>query len=235
MRKFDTWIYSKFNRVLDKCLVSLRQRQLNNKDFSIICNNCWAGYVYRRYGLPYRTPTVGLYFFAEDFIKLCSNVKGYIEKSLEFIPYTQSKYREILQERKQTEVPIARLGDIEIIFLHYATAEEAAEKWNRRAARINYDNLIFKFSKMNDCTEEHLLAFDQLNVAKKICFVPVGDSECIRCGIPIRSATGDMVLDDTAEYSRYVDLTKLINSRRVSGSHMEGKWTENDKKKETPA
>lgn len=221
MKKKSTYIYVKVNRILDKILCKLRRKGINNTDFSIICNNCWAGYVYRRYGLPYLTPTVGLYFFPGDFIKLCSDVKGYISKNLEFIPYTESRYKDVIQQRKQTHIPIARLGDIEIVFLHYATPEEAADKWYRRAERINYDNLIFKFSKMNYCTEEHLLQFDELSLKKKICFVPVGCDVDIKCKIEFKSCAGQEITNDTDEYSRYVNLKKMINSEKVCGKDME--------------
>lgn len=225
MTGYKQRVCRKINAILDKKLVTLRRRSINNTDFSIICNNCWAGYVYRRFGLPYLTPTVGLYFFADDFIKLCSNVKGYMEKTLEFISYTESRYKDILEDKKQTQVPLARLGDIEVVFLHYATREEAAEKWQRRVERINYDNLIFKFSKMNFCTDEHLKRFDALKARKKICFVP---SECmteIKCGIRFANVTGaEDIMDDTSEYARYVNLRKMINSSRVCGNKMEGRW-----------
>ena len=69
-------VHRKLNSILDRHLKSPRRKYLRNTDFSIICNNCWAGYVYRRFGLPYLTPTVGLYFFPEDFLKLCSDVNN---------------------------------------------------------------------------------------------------------------------------------------------------------------
>ena len=224
MYKTINRIYSKATSVLDKRLVRVRRKKLNNTDFSIICNNCWAGYVYRRYGLPYLTPTVGLYLFSDDFIKLCADLKGYMSEELEFIPYTESKYRKIIEKKCQTDIPIARLKDIEIIFLHYKTKEEAQEKWKRRAERINYDNLIFKFSKMNLCADEHLHRFDQFDFWKKICFLPCGCDADINCGIQFKSAVGKEVLNDTDEYSRYIDVSKMINSQKVCGAHMEGYW-----------
>lgn len=225
MTGYKQRIYRKFNAIMDKYLVGLRRKSISNADFSIICNNCWAGYVYRRFGLPYLTPTVGLYFFPEDFLKLCSDVKGYMEKPLEFIPYTESRHKELIEEKKQTQVPIGRLGDIEVVFLHYPTQKEAAEKWRRRAERINYDNLIFKFAKMNFCTDEHLKQFDALDVRKKVCFVPSEYKAEIQCGIRFKSAAGrENIKDDTSEYSRYINLRKMINSAKVCGTHMEGRW-----------
>ena len=221
MRSFYNRVYNKANKTLDKLLVSHRSKKINNTDFSIICNNCWAGFIYRRYGLPYLTPTVGVYLFPGDFLRLCADLKGYMEKELEFIPYTESKYRELIEERNQTEAPIGRLGDVEIVFLHYKTKEEAEEKWKRRAARINYNNLIFKFSKMNGCTEQELKQFDQLDCNKKFCFVPPADAGKVSCAVPYKSANGqDEINNDTSEYARYINVEKLINSRYANGLNM---------------
>ena len=224
MRNWNRTLYHRCNVALDKVLVLYRKKKIVSADFSIISNNCWAGHVYRRYGLPYLTPTVGLYFFADDYVKLCSDLQGYMSKELEFIPYTESKHRKIIEQRNQTHVPIARLGDVEIVFLHYSTAEEAARKWQRRVRRINYDNIIYKFSQMNYCTDEHLEYFDQIVASKKICFIPRNSGANINCAIRFMSAMGDEVDNDTAEYSRYINLTKMINAKRVCGKHMEGQW-----------
>ena len=48
--------------------------------------------------------------------------------------------------------------------------EEAEEKWRRRAARINWNNIIYKFSEMNGCTAADLKAFDALPAARKVVF-----------------------------------------------------------------
>ena len=215
-------IYSRAVKIADKLLVSFRRRAIRNDDFTIICNNCWAGYVYRRFGIPYRTPTVGLYFFADDFVKLCADLRRYMEMPLEFIPHTESKHAEILKQRDHTHIPIGKLGDIEVVFLHYKTPEEAKDKWDRRAKRINYDNLIFKFSKMNLCSTEALKAFDSLECNKKFCFVPPEDAEQIECAISVNSARGKTeIANDTATYAHFINLRKMINAEKVCGSHME--------------
>ena len=50
-----------FVRTCNRFLADNRRSKLNNTDFSIISNNCWGGSVYRHYGIPYLSPTVGLY------------------------------------------------------------------------------------------------------------------------------------------------------------------------------
>ena len=147
------------------------QKIIQGKKFStitIISNNCWAGKVYQYYKLPYSSPTVGLYFYADDYIRFLKNLKYYISLDLQFISVDESKHCKDLYGRKQNHVPLAKLDDIEIVFLHYKTKEEAEEKWNRRKQRINWDNLYIKFSQMNYCTEEHLIEFCQLPFHNKI-------------------------------------------------------------------
>lgn len=219
-------------RTCNRFLADNRRSKLNNTDFSIISNNCWGGSVYRHYGIPYLSPTVGLYIWPTDYVKFCSNLKSYMSKSLEFIPYTESKYREELEHKKEGHVPIARLGDdVEIVFLHYKTQEEAAEKWYRRASRINYNNLIFKFSKLDSCSYENLKAFDLLDCRKKFCFLPTVDVAKVKSGIPFKrtktNKKGDIeVCHETLGYARSINLNKMINSKIVCGVRMEGTYLE---------
>ena len=83
-----------------------------------------------------------MYFFANDYIKFISNLKYYLSLDLRFINYEMSAHKETIVQKGQTEKPIGILGDIEIVFLHYKSAEEAMEKWNRRKQRIHWDNLL---------------------------------------------------------------------------------------------
>ena len=62
-------IWGKIRDVLVPVLAPLRRRKLKERDFTIISNNCWGGICYEYYGLQKLSPTVGLYFFSEDYIK----------------------------------------------------------------------------------------------------------------------------------------------------------------------
>ncbi len=146
------------------------KRSIKNKNFSVISNNCWAGRVYQYLDMPYLSPTAGLYFFAPDYIKFVSDLRRYLATELRFIEAEESKYYEELKKRNQTDKPIAVLDDVEIVFLHYKTQEEAAEKWNRRKERVNYDNIIIKFSRMNLCTDKEIDAFCDLPFKNKFVF-----------------------------------------------------------------
>ena len=78
------------NAFLSKCIFKIkekidlryfknnRQSKLKNTLFTIISNNCYAGWVYRYFNLPYYTPTVGLFIMTDDYIKLLNNCQNFI-------------------------------------------------------------------------------------------------------------------------------------------------------------
>lgn len=182
-----------------------------SESFTIISNNCWGGHVYRFFGLPYNSPTVGLFFFAHDYIKFVSNLKRYLSTEINFITLEESKYCNKLKELggECVECPIAICGDIEIIFMHYKTPEEALKKWTRRVERMNWNNLIIKFSEMNGCTEDDLKAFDSLPYQKKVAFVTRDYG--LKSQAIFKQFLGKEKIDnDTDNFRKYINLYDLI-------------------------
>lgn len=169
------WYKSQYDlrESLNKFFSPRRKKKLINPSFTIISNNCWGGCVYRYLSLPYTSPTIGLYIFSDDYIRLIYNLKYYMESDLSFIDYTESKHRNTLEATKATSCPIGKINDIEIVFLHYKSKEEAYEKWNKRKKRIVWDNIFYKMSEQNECTVELMTKFEQLPVpsTKKIQIV----------------------------------------------------------------
>lgn len=149
-----------------------RRRKLKYKDFTILSNNCWGGFIYQMFHLPYNTPTIGLMIMERDYVKFLADLDHYLEEPLVFIPAESSKYYAMLTKTdyKIGGYPVALLDDIEIHFVHYSSEEEAKEKWNRRKARINKDRLLIKLSERNDCDAEVIRQFHELPYANKICF-----------------------------------------------------------------
>lgn len=158
----------KFRRIV---FANRRQKKLNNTNFTIISNNCWGGMTYETYNLPKQSPTVGLFFMAEDYIKFISDLKGYLSEDLRFISPKDSKWRnakEIKNDSRFGQYPIGKLADIEIFFLHYVSEEQAKEKWERRVERINWDKLLIKFNDQNGCKKSDLETFLKLPYKNKI-------------------------------------------------------------------
>lgn len=127
-----------------------------------------GGVVYQFFKYPYDSPTVGLYFFPEEHIRFLSYLRHYITTPLEIIPASESRYIDELKKKHEENKIIGKIDDVEIVFLHYKTPEEALTKWNRRKARIHRDNLIVKFSEQNGYTLEHLIQFDALPFEKNL-------------------------------------------------------------------
>lgn len=188
------------------------KKRIKNRDFTIISNNCWAGKAYQYLDMPYLTPTVGLYFFAEDYLKFISNLHYYLSLELQFIDARQSKYSNTLAQRKQLDIPIGILDDVEIVFLHYKSKEEAKSKWNRRKERINFDNVIFKFSNMNLCNEEVMKTYDGLPFNNKFLLNNNEEltykSEVFWLG----ECNEQEVLNDTNPFPGNLHLAKLLDN-----------------------
>lgn len=173
-----SWYLDIRKKINDKRLYKLREqyipdiRKLITPDTSIISSNCFAGRIMQDLGMQYNTPTLGLYFFADDYIEFLSNLKYYLtEAKLEFLE--QSRYP-LANERREKWIhwyPIGILGGkVEIQFLHYHTEREAANKWYRRSRRVNFDKLLVIGMEQNLTTVEHIKQFDALPFKNKIFF-----------------------------------------------------------------
>lgn len=204
------FIKLKIKALCVKILSPIRRKKLKRKDFCIISNNCWAGDVYRLFNLPYGSPTAGLYFFADEYIKFLSNLKHYLTLPIEQITFDQSKYQKELIDNNHEKVLLARVDDVEIVMLHYHNWQEAKDKWERRAKRVNYDSLLIKFSRQNGCTDEHVERFAQLNYKNKIFFDNKQNSYPF--GVYIRGYEKyDQIPDDISKYRKYVNIYKYVN------------------------
>ena len=145
-------------------------------------------------------------------MKFLSNIKRYLEEDMRFVTYKESRYRKILEERGGENLicPIGVISDIEIVFLHYKTENEALLKWRRRSERICWDNIIVKMSEMNLCTEGIIKNFDKLKFEKKFIFTTKDYG--ISSQIIWKSNEGcNEIKDDTTYFRKYIDPVALVN------------------------
>lgn len=155
--------------VLKKVLGKIHHSMLKSDDFTIISNNCWGGVIYKYFGMKFQSPTVGMYFFGDEYIKFLTDLKYYLDQPLIIKNLESSKYKEEIVRRGQSPL-IGWLGDVEIVLLHYHDPEEAIKKWNYRLKRVNYNRLIVKFNDQNLFNIEQLERFEKLPFKNKICF-----------------------------------------------------------------
>ena len=191
-----------------------RNKLLKRNNITIISNNCFAGITYEYLNLPFSSPTIGLYFFAQEYIKFIYNIKHYINCSLKPLDICNSKYKKELISLKQENVILGVLDDIEIVFLHYKTFNEAKEKWERRCKRVNYESIIYKFNDQNLCTKKELDLFDKFNAKNKICFTSSDYGK--RQGFIYMDKYKKLkcVKEDAFYYHKYLDIVRYINDMK---------------------
>lgn len=207
----------KVNKYLRKIPANTRKKKLKYDDFTIISNNCWGGMIYESYNLPKESPTVGLFFMASDYIKFLSDIHGYLEQNLSFIDPNESKYKDFLEtDPRFGSYPIGKLKDIEIMFLHYHSEEEAKEKWERRCKRVNWNRLLVKFNDQNGCTERDVKDFLKLPYKNKLFFTCHEWPEIQRGGYTLirQPKPHDCIRASYEPFgkNRYFDLTEIINN-----------------------
>ncbi len=209
---------------IDKYFCGFERSKLKNKNFSIICNNCVGGGIYHKLGMQYTSPTIGLFFFSNDYIKFLESFDYYIKQPLRF--KTTSFHRTIKEFQQNTQpYPIGVLDDeIEIHFLHYHNEKEALEKWNRRTRRLNFDNLFFIYSDGGggvagaggyDFLEEFFERYERLPFQYKIFFS--SKPRWGKCSVFLPEYLAEMHVGNSAcnrKYEKYVDVVKWLNGEK---------------------
>ena len=119
----------------ERYLKGIREKN-QNKNPTIISNNCIAGIIYHNLGLKFFSPTINLYISGWDYILFVENLEDYLKCEL------------IEKKNSGKDFPVGillggEIEDIEINFLHYKTFQQAEEAWNKRKQRVNFDNLFF--------------------------------------------------------------------------------------------
>lgn len=208
--------------VKDRCLSVVERAKLRNKNFSIVSNNCLAGSIYHKYGLRYTSPTIGTFFFSDEYLRMLENLEYYMTQPL--LLKETSVHPEVNQlMARDYKFPVGLLGgDIEVMFLHYTSKEQAQANWERRVQRINYDRLFIIFTDagaagagagMVDFKQEYIERFEALPFKNKVLFSknPVrGDHVIhIRDSDPRYPWVENMVYN--RKFEKYMDTTAWLN------------------------
>lgn len=171
--------------------------KLKNKTPSIIASNCNGGFIYHDLGLKFYSPTINLFFYPDDFLKFIKNLKYYLSLKLLQVDDSNLKW------------PVGILDDVKIQFMHYKSFEEAEEKWNKRAQRVNFNNLFFIWTDRDGINYEQIKEFDKLPLKNKVIFTA---KECkeIKCSFQIKAfknknEVGILSNFKRLSYKRYLD------------------------------
>lgn len=159
---------SKYYRTLLRTGLNYRNRKaLKNTDFSLLCNNCVGGVILHELGMRFNSPTVNLWMTPEDYMKFLRKLDYYLEQP-------------VVEVKTDKNYPVGCVDDITIYFMHYASFDEATQKWRERTARINKENLYILFVEQDGCTKEMICNFQELPYVHKMVLVskPMPDIEC---------------------------------------------------------
>lgn len=139
--------------------------KIKNSNITILSNYCLGGMIYKELGLKALSPTINMFCAGMDYIEFLKNTSYYLK--CEMKEYIDEKYKDGTIGREQFYPK--GIIDNKIIwnFNHSESAIEAIENWNRRAVRVNFDNIV---SIMTIQSDEQAYAFDKLDIGKKIGF-----------------------------------------------------------------
>lgn len=137
-------IYSRFiakvRRERQERRIKLLRQQFHQSEFTLISQNCIGGVFYHDMGMKFDSPTINLFFYADDYLHFVLNLDYYLSFPLEM--------------HWGEEYPIGILGDVKIYFMHYKTCTEAEESWNRRVQRIHQDKIMVLATDRNGFGKE---------------------------------------------------------------------------------
>ena len=149
---------NKLNEIVRPYINYRNRKRLKNHDFSLIASNCNGGFILHDLGMRFNSPFINLWMKPKDYIKMLSDLKGYMSEDLIFVKEDGIDY------------PVGLLRDVRVYFQHYESEEEAKQKWDIRKERIDYDNLFILFTDQEGCTLTDLEEFDRLPFEKKVVF-----------------------------------------------------------------
>lgn len=201
-----------YKRLIRKILSPIRRIGLKNKDFTIISNNCWGGFIYDFFGLKYKTPTIGCIIFPDQYCKFVNNIDYYLSKEIKVLDVNKSSHIDIINKLKLPK-QLGIIDDIEICFVHYKNADEGCKKWNKRKTRVNKNNMLVKFNDQNGCILKNYEEYKKLNVKNKLFFTANDNMMDSPWSIMFKKYKKEgFVIDDIKTSLKYIDIKKILNN-----------------------
>lgn len=218
-RKIYVYVKRKSRVYAKKSIVAVEKVQLENTNFVIVADDCWGAAVYQWYERSYNSPFAGVGIYGDCYIKLLSDFDNYMQKELKFV--NETKYPD-----RALTYPMALLGDVELHFTHYKTAEDAGTKWIRRTQRMleltDKNNYFFKLSDVWGASEKNYEAFHNLPFKNKISYVQNAKKKLDldnHIGIIERHKNNKVTVPNGVKLFKisflYFDLTKWLQNRKV--------------------
>lgn len=154
----DSMLIQQVRKIINICL----RMQAKDINCTVLSSDCLGGCILHDLGKRFNSPTVNLWFEPYDFIKFVCNLETYIHETLVEDLYSDCLY------------PVGRLGDIKVYFQHYSSFDEAKTLWNKRVARIQYDNIYVMMddhgTSSKEDKEDLIKCFNTIPYRNKVFF-----------------------------------------------------------------
>lgn len=167
---YNNRLTKRWNDLYRKILILPKlRRQLKNKNFTLLSNNCNGGFIYHDLGLKFLSPTINLFFYHDHYFTFLEHLDDYLACELKMCGSPLHK--------TELDYPIFNLGGtqrlplIELHFLHYHNVEDAKRIWEKRVKRINRNSLFAIFSFFDNTDDEWIKRFDEIDFPNKKAFV----------------------------------------------------------------
>lgn len=107
-----------------------QMREIDDRGFAVVSNNCIAGILYDLADLPKVSPTAGIYFRDGAFVQFLNDLSNDNPDRWRLVA------NDLVFEAAQSCWAYQAGTAGRLVFLHYPTAEAAASKWTRRLDRL---------------------------------------------------------------------------------------------------
>lgn len=140
-----------FQNYKKKFWIKKNMEELKVKEISIISQNGIGGALYQDMKQFCFSPTINLFFEAQDFMKFVLNMKYYIELPMKM---------------HWENYPIGILDDITINFINYDTCFQAESMWNERKNKIKFDKIFILCTDQNGFDMETYKMWEKIRYPK---------------------------------------------------------------------
>lgn len=132
-----------------------------SEPITILSEDCWGGEFCRTLQRPYTTPLAGSLIPPRNYLNFLENITKPDALAIEPVPSSESH-------------PVGKTPYATIHFLHFATWDEAKDKFQRRSRRIAWHRLYYKidFGKPG-YTQRDVERWNSLHLNRCIALIPV--------------------------------------------------------------
>jgi len=177
--------------------------KVDNNEFTIICNNCTAGIIYKSLNQKFLSPTINLYIPYPDYITFLQKLDSILSSEMTFAKKSRLFSYNVTY-------PLGILDGVEIHFIHYESEEFALRKWNERKVRINVNRLFVIGSDRDGCKADDIIQFENLPFKNKVFFSSKKVKDCPSL-IHFEKYRNDYQIGDIIEKEEWLNRFDLIH------------------------